>query len=306
MQENPYQRPQTPADLVASSKKKFALALARLRREQRELALLSLHGSLSDAFRAYLLPRGVVIAEEDWSTLLETMAQDSHRPLSDSEEERIRRTHRLRLRIAQGETITLTQESTHEYQEFVAALLQRYGVTVVVPDDLSPGTASSLSEEAQPQGGVAGWVQTLSHHYGIQLAPILATLLLCIFLSAVGAIITQQARQMPGASPQPSPTLPSLVATGTIPEVSPGPPSTPPPGVLARGRTAYVRRDVVDGLALRIRPSNDVDVPVQIYLDAGTAVEVIGGPVYTDGYTWWQVRAANQQGWCAGEFLEVR
>jgi len=35
-------------------------------------------------------------------------------------------------------------------------------------------------------------------------------------------------------------------------------------------------------------------------------VEVIGGPQVADGFTWWQVRGPTGEGWCAGQFLELR
>ncbi len=60
------------------------------------------------------------------------------------------------------------------------------------------------------------------------------------------------------------------------------------------------------GLALRAAPSSNPDVPIQTYLSGNTAVQVLDGPIEADGYTWWQVHAANQEDWCAGEFLEVR
>lgn len=79
----------------------------------------------------------------------------------------------------------------------------------------------------------------------------------------------------------------------------------PPASGLAIGRTAYVRPGG-QALNLRERPSLALDSQVQASLEPGTAVEVIGGPVAADSYEWWQVRAGGVEGWCAGEFLELR
>lgn len=104
-----------------------------------------------------------------------------------------------------------------------------------------------------------------------------------------------QAGVQPGTSA--APTSPTL--TGAT--VSPA-----PPGELAPGRQALVRLDVVGGLNLRARPGTAADNPVLLSLGPGTLVEVVAGPSEEGGFIWWQVRATNVEGWCAGEYLEVR
>ena len=74
---------------------------------------------------------------------------------------------------------------------------------------------------------------------------------------------------------------------------------------LAAGRTAYVRNDAV-ALNVRARAGTAANNPIVFTLAPGTAVEVIGGPQAADGFTWWQVRGPTGEGWCAGQFLELR
>ena len=84
------------------------------------------------------------------------------------------------------------------------------------------------------------------------------------------------------------------------------PPATAvPPGALAVGRSAVVRADAV-ALNVRARPGTAGDIPIQVVLSPGTAMEIIGGPVVADGMDWWQVRAGGSEGWCAAEWIEVR
>ncbi len=59
---------------------------------------------------------------------------------------------------------------------------------------------------------------------------------------------------------------------------------------------------VVDG-SLNLRASPSLTSPVITVLADGTRLTVTGGPVTTDGYTWYAVRSASGEGWCAGEYL---
>lgn len=74
---------------------------------------------------------------------------------------------------------------------------------------------------------------------------------------------------------------------------------------LAAGRTAYVRDDAV-GLNVRARAGTAADNVIIFTLAPGTSVAVIGGPQAADGFTWWQVRGPTGEGWCAGQYLELR
>jgi hypothetical protein len=105
---------------------------------------------------------------------------------------------------------------------------------------------------------------------------------------------------VPAVGPGDAVTTPPMEPTAAT-EAAPEPPATG----LTIGRTAYVRPEA-QALNLRGRPSLADDSQIQVTLGPGTAVEVISGPVMADGYEWWQVRAGGVEGWCAGEYLEVR
>jgi hypothetical protein len=76
------------------------------------------------------------------------------------------------------------------------------------------------------------------------------------------------------------------------------------PGGLAVGRSARVVAEIP--LNLRERPGTDPTIPILLSLQLGTHVEVVDGPIQADGLSWWKVRAANQDGWCAGQYLEAQ
>lgn len=151
------------------------------------------------------------------------------------------------------------------------------------------------------------------------LLPALA--ILCIFL--IGAVISVSLQQMRAEPLVPTAALPLpsvSVATAVVPQIttlSPATggdsgagvptaaPSAGPPNALAPGRTAYVLAES-GGLNVRGRPGTAADNPILFSLAPGTSVEVVGGPVESDGFIWWQVRGPTGEGWCAGQFLEVR
>ncbi len=290
-----------PAELIASGRNKFALSQARLRQRQTELALLSLLGSLEDVLRAHLLLHQQT-APTDWFKLLEALCVDAVKPLSRDEVARLYRMHRLRIRIMQGESVTLTCDTIVLHQQFVAELLVRYGVVVIppesVPNSLLP---SPVLDSASKQS-------TFWQRYRVHLIPSLMIILIFL-IGATATVFLQHARSnQPAATMRPTMTLNAQISTADLaPTVAISPiPTVLPADALAPGRTAFVRPDISDGLALRAAPSSNPDVPIQTYLSGDTAVRVMDGPIEADGYTWWQVRTANQEGWCAGEFLEVR
>jgi len=72
------------------------------------------------------------------------------------------------------------------------------------------------------------------------------------------------------------------------------------------GQHAYINREVVEKVALRVEPGTAITIPVRLYLSANTAVTVVDGPVQADGDRWWKVRVANQEGWCPERVLTLR
>lgn len=332
------------ADLMARSKNKFALARARMSQRHIELALLSLQGSLEDTLRGHLLLRGNPAAAVEWETLLAALQDDEEQhPLSREEAERLRRFHLLCSRIASGEAVTVPPERAIAYQTFFATLMARYGVLVVTSEtdtasnqanlDMPFAGEESTEPEPEPQpADTADNVPSLFRHYRTHLLPAA----IIVFLFLIGSTITiawQQLRpERQGTlfaatyTPSPPPLTPLATTATVVPSLPPTQativisrtnpitvpasptflPTPPHPTTLTIGHTAYVQSDVAEGLALRAEPGTSASIPVQLYLNANTAVLIVDGPVQRDGYTWWKVRAANKEGWCAGAFLEMR
>ncbi|WP_129672342.1 SH3 domain-containing protein [Candidatus Chloroploca sp. Khr17] len=381
------ENPSGPLELLASARDKYTLAMARVRHSPPELALLSLHGSLEDALRSYALRLPLPEARAPFGQLLEAMKALPQAALSPAEAEGIRRMHRLRARVAQGESLALTAETIATYHRLVARLLQRYGIVVVAPGDevsttqalalealaaeepratiplhAAPGAKEARSPQPRPSSSDASGrspQQTagepprrplrpgqpssatselpIARELRAQRGPSYANLeraeqladfwarwqgwmlpiiiILSIFL--VGFVISISLQQIRTSQPVVPTAANVLVATATLEstttnatEAEPaGDPPAEPPSTsvdgLALGRTVYVRADA-GALNLRLRPGTSGDNEVQTILMPGTAAEIIAGPVELDGYTWWQVRVAGNEGWCAGQFLEVR
>jgi hypothetical protein len=116
------------------------------------------------------------------------------------------------------------------------------------------------------------------------------------------------------AEPAPSPTAEVVTPTATLiprptattlaaPTATTGAgtaegvvPTAPPTDTIAVG--GYVRIAAQAGLSFRQTPSTNGALVV--ILDAGTVLEVIGGPQEADGYTWWQMRLDDgREGWSA-------
>jgi hypothetical protein len=151
-----------------------------------------------------------------------------------------------------------------------------------------------------------------------------AVIVISIFL--IGLVISASLGQMRGGPVAPTAVIAyTPVAGAPLPVASPatllatvGPaavaptidlaaltPTVPGPTDLAVGRTAYVRADA-GALNVRQRPGTTGENPIQVILDPGSAVQIIAGPTSADGMTWWQISAAGTEGWCAGQYLEVR
>jgi hypothetical protein len=304
----------SPAELFASSKKKFELALSRLRRDQIALALLSLQGSLEDGFRAHLALHQNPAAEGDFATLLQALYEDESEPLNRYEADRIRHTMQLQTRIATGEAVTLTKESMVAYRDFTAAMIRRYGVAIALsaePVDFAMRLPSEESHEQELLDRIPRVDQRSPFWDTIKPITLLGMVVVCILASSITALLLRYNQfhapsSVPTVTTEREPILPG--ATTILGTPTPRPPVSPTPlprGVLRPGAIALVREEVVGGLALRAEPSTNEGIPVQVYLLPGTQVEVLEGPVEADGYTWWQVRSVEGQGWCAGEFLAV-
>jgi hypothetical protein len=316
-------------DLLATCREKYALGLERLQAGDASLALLSLHGALEDGLRAYLTARGMD-ATGDWPALLAALRADGRRPLSDADAERLRRTNSLRNRLAHGEQIALAQSAVGSYAQFVAQLLRTYGVAVRQPHTSTGTQRARGSRRLATPGGArtVAWASALRGQLKALagrgfLVPV-ATALLVL---AVGWLATRalqpSANRQPAivAAPQPTaiqarPQITTLVpvqgsAAGATQAVAPAYP--PPEGIgvqAAPGALAVGGRAVVlpegDLLNLRTLPGQGADSVVLASLAAGTDVAVLEGPVEADGRAWWRVRAGEQEGWCAGEFLSAQ
>jgi len=150
-------------------------------------------------------------------------------------------------------------------------------------------------------------------------APVLIVVSIFIIGIAVALLIQNPAPAtlptvpIAGLSPAPTGQMPLTSITVSPPESSTPIPTSPVgstpteivptiiPGGLVVGGKAIVSRDI-PALNLRIEPG--INTAIQVILAPGTEVEVIAGPVERDGLTWWQVRSAGIEGWCAGEFLQ--
>lgn len=140
------------------------------------------------------------------------------------------------------------------------------------------------------------------------LAP--AVIALSIFLAGMMIALSLPQRSAPTLAPTAALVVPTDYAAGlpTLPvpaeEVTPmATAAVLPP--FAPGQTVYVRSEA-ESLSIRLAPGTAADNPILFSLAPGTAVEIIGGPVERDGYTWWQVRGPLGEGWCAGQYLEAR
>jgi Bacterial SH3 domain len=332
----------TVTDLLASSKAKLAMAQSRMRRSEPELALLSLHGSIEDALRAHLLRYRLPAGAAVWGAMLDAARSDERQPLSIVEYERIQRLHTIRSKIARGDEVTITRDTIGNYYDLATRLLPRYGVQTLLDEEAdideppsqraaartrplrlgegqrrdpaldvrAPRRRLALDEDEPPEG----W-----RRYQSIIFP--ALLIVSIFFIGVSISIgLNQSRQentpFPTLPPATSISITEPITITTLVPATLGPtpdvqlltpsPTAPLPNVVSLGRPANVRADVVGGLNVRAQPGTAPTIPILFSLAPNSLVDVIEGPVTADGLTWWKVRAANQEGWCAGEFLEAR
>lgn len=75
---------------------------------------------------------------------------------------------------------------------------------------------------------------------------------------------------------------------------------------IAPGATVVVQGTGTRHLRVRAQPSTSA--ATLTFLTDGTELLVLDGPRTANGYTWWQVRTADQKvtGWAAGEFLALK
>jgi hypothetical protein len=328
----PYDNPSTITDLLTSSKGKYTLGQARLRRDQRELALLSFHGALEDALRAHLLRWRSPAATEPWANMLTALCDDVEVALRPREIERLQGLHELRMRIARGEQVTVTSETVAEYHQLCASVLPRYQVLVVAADDIAPLDAARDIGERRVRRPDPKQVLERDEARSARWRSILTPLLIVVSIFLIGASISIGLQQIRSGALQSSPTLIVLTPAAPVGErspittIQPAPtlpiatvpvltaPTTiqtqptitvPAPGELALGRVVYVRADVQGGLNLRDQPSTTANI-VAVLEPNTQAGPIVNGPVEAENFVWWQVSVGNQQGWCVGDFLEVR
>ncbi len=281
--------PVLPAALVGSSKQKYTLAQARLRRGGLELATLSLHGSLMDGLASYLLTYAPTQPCEYLPDMVQALHHDPRLPLAGDDAERLYLVHDVHQRLVQGEAVTLTLESVFEWLQVAGQVLTRYGV-VVSPPESPPRPSAAPPDPRPPTSHVLPLLQRLQ------------PLLLVVLVSMLGLALLVQ---IPWADLALAPAGPS-----TPPDASLSPPARNIPGVagIRPGATAYIR-NALDGsntVGLQLQPGAAGAGQVRLVLAPDTAVQVIAGPLVVDGEGWWQVRVFNLDGWCPGTLLEVR
>jgi hypothetical protein len=280
-----------PTDLLQSSKQKYSLSQARLRRGHLELTLLSLCGSLEDGLRGHLLLHGKAVARDDWPTLIARLREDSTHALAREEADQLQRLYALWRRLSYGEAVTITEERVTEHVLFAAQLLPRYGVLVVAPEQHDLSTESAEWRRSTEQTAV--WQR--------RVRLLLATLGILLVLLTVGTVLWQVG--LPALSDIASDTPSDETAraeTGTASRLDSGRNSLQP------GSTAYIQpTEDNERVALYANPGSSDARPL-VYLSPGTAVQVVEGPVEAEGVQWWKVRVVNQEGWCPDTLLETR
>ena len=112
---------------------------------------------------------------------------------------------------------------------------------------------------------------------------------------------TYAVTKIPAPTSTPPTIVPTLIATPT-PEV----PVLLPTGVMGVGE--YVKVTGTEGLGLRLRDGAGTASNVKFLSFDEEIFGIVGGPIVSDGYTWWQLEApydATRAGWAAENFLEL-
>ena len=90
--------------------------------------------------------------------------------------------------------------------------------------------------------------------------------------------------------------------------VVPTRPSAPTPVLFAQEGGSLHIGDAVQvgntsGQGLRVRDIPGREGKILAKFTEGSSLQIIDGPKQADGYTWWKVRGAGGEGWCAADFL---
>ena len=105
----------------------------------------------------------------------------------------------------------------------------------------------------------------------------------------------------------PAPTQTNTVIAPTnLPTPTSEAPAILPDGAI--GINVYVRVTGTEGLGLRMRADAGTGADINFLAMDDEVFKVVGGPVVSDGYTWWQLEAPldeNRSGWAAENYLLV-
>lgn len=163
-------------------------------------------------------------------------------------------------------------------------------------------------------------------------APVVTAVVLSVLLAACGQVNANPDPSetpkptpvaTPSTDPTPKPTVKPVATPAPAPEKPvatpmPTPVATPTPIKLVEHRVPMIARSTADRVNVRERPDLDAaiyrwdtgDKVYEVRLAAGQVVEVITGPFYADGESWYQIQAADDRypgfgkAWVAGRFLE--
>lgn len=150
------------------------------------------------------------------------------------------------------------------------------------------------------------------HPLSILAAVIVAGLL---FLLGYTLILMLGGEDSPSAQPNPSQAITIIPAPTETPIVivptsmatpTPEAPMILPSGVIGVG--VYVKVGRTEGAGLRMRAEASTAAEIRFMAMDDEVFKVIGGPVQSDNYTWWQIEASydkNRTGWSVDSFLDV-
>jgi hypothetical protein len=317
-----------------SALEKLELGLKRLAKAGDDadllgLALQSIHGALEDHFRARLAADSQMPADQraaiadpkqtQWRDLLDAM--QLYGELSTPNRELIWRTNALRTKVAHGGRYTGSRADLERYAALARSLCGYSSDILPIPEaqpadkpHASPAPAGSRVERPpQPRArpdkpatksagartsGSADIPRAL--RTGAPMAPARRRsswpggVLALVLLLVLAAFAVLRGGSSPQAESAAAPTALAATALATEPAAAS---ATEPPTPLPR--TAIVSAQ--DGLNLR--GDHNSSAALVGTLPTGTRVTIVGEPVQSNGYTWWNVEVDGQRGWCAGEFL---
>ncbi len=116
---------------------------------------------------------------------------------------------------------------------------------------------------------------------------------------ALAGVLTPEVTLIPAPTFTPGNLLPTLMPTPTSTLII-----FLPEGMIGVG--GYVKVAGTEGAGLRMRSDPNLDGEINFTAMDAEVFLVIGGPVESDGYTWWHLEAPydkNRTGWSAGDFL---